>query len=153
MARATDPTAEQLLAMVPHIAYDLVQMIQVARLVPKGRGAQTVSENALIDAVLMYARKLLGFMDPPPRKDWREGDVYALDYISTWEMPASWWADANRDIMKAISTRAAHISLHRLTKVSWNTDAIAGSITDAMLAFLRQLDQPHVAEFELNIEL
>lgn len=139
--------------MVPHIAYDLMQLIEVARSVPKGRAARTAAENALIDAVLLYARKLLVFMDPPPRRERREGDVYAVDYIPTWTIPPSWWADANQDIMKAISTRAAHICLSRLTKISWNTDAVAGSITEAMLAFLRQLGHPYSLEFERSIQL
>jgi hypothetical protein len=137
--------------MVPHIAYDLMQLIEVAKSVPRGREAETVSENALIDAVLVYARKLLVFMDPPPKKYWREGDVYATDYVDTWAIPTSWWGEANREIMKTISTRAAHICLDRLTKVSWNTDAIAGSITDAMLSFLRQLDPPYLSVFERSV--
>jgi hypothetical protein len=143
MARKSDPIHEQLLQMIPHIAYDLVQMLEVAKVLPKGRPARTIAENALIDGMLVYARKLLVFMDPPSRKDWREGDVYACDYIDGWQIPPSWWAHSNPEVMKAISTRAAHICLARIERIGWNTDAIAGSIAEAMLSFIKQLDDQY----------
>lgn len=139
--------------MVEHIAYDLTQMIEVAKIVPKGRSARSVTENALIDGVLVYARKLLVFMDPPKRRDWREGDVYAVDYAPNWTIPASWWAHTNQDVLKAISTRAAHICLARLDHLAWNTDAIAGSITEAMLDFIRNLPREYQVEFERSVKL
>lgn len=134
MARRSDPTPEQLTELIPHIAYDLVQMMEVAKVLPKGRSARSIVENALVDGMLVYSRKLLVFMDAPPRRERREGDAFARDYVDGWRIPKSWWAHSNPEVMKAISTRAAHICLARTTRIEWNTDAIAGSITEAMLS-------------------
>lgn len=125
-----------------------MQMIECAKLAPRGRSARYPRENAFIDVTLVYARKLLAFMDPPPnQRDWRKGDVFACDYVDGWTIPASWWAGPNSAVMKAISTRAAHICLDRLDMVAWNIDAIAGSVTEAMRDFFLRLEEPFVTAF------
>lgn len=148
MARRTAPTQQQLLELVPHIHYDLTQLVEVGMLCPWGRSAETVEENVFIDGALVYARKLLAFLDAPEdQREWREGDVFARDYNDEWRIPPSWWTNANREVMKAISTRAAHICVARIDKYAWNIPAVAGSITEAMLAFIRSLDDRYEAAF------
>jgi hypothetical protein len=98
-------------------------------------------------AFLVHARNLLGFYWPPPRKDQREGDVFAYDYVPGLEIAEPNNEQSLSDLKRAISARVAHICLLRAERLQWVANVIRVPLSLGRAEFLVDLTEPYRTEF------
>lgn len=143
----TDPTESQLLAMVEHIAYDMNEVRAQYLAIAIEGGPTGSARNAAVLAFLIHARNLLAFYWPPPRRDQREGDVFAYDFVPGLQIAPPDKDESLSELRKAISTRVAHICLLRAEKLQWVANVILDSLNRGRSEFLRDLTEPYRTEF------
>jgi hypothetical protein len=143
--RKAVPTRDQLLAMVEHVAYDMVEVRDQYRALV--HIAVKPHEVAAMDAFLLHSRNLLGFYWPPSEAAQWTGDVYAFDYIEGYVPPHHLIKPSIQELKKTISTRLAHLCLARIEKVVWYPQVINEALTNAISDFLSRVEEPYKAEF------
>ena len=152
----TAKTPDQLDAMVEHIRYEVVQLLNFGTLGnewPHQFGLRAdlavFTSGCLLEAVLLHSRNLIEFLQRYPKN---RDCLRATEYAPKWQMPTDLRIDEQE--YTDLSARLVHIGVDRVSVVQegayrWNEHItlVAPRLLRAFAAFLSQISNDHRKRF------